>query len=38
MPGGSLSKQDVGGRDKPARKCLLRNVDVSWEGRKKDTL
>ena len=33
-PGGSLSKQDVGQRDKPVRKSLLKNADVSWEWRK----
>jgi len=37
-PGGSLSKQDVGGWDKLARKSLLKNVNVNWGRRKKDTL
>ena len=35
--GECLHKQDAGGRDKLARKPLLKNAGVSWEGRKKDT-
>ena len=36
-PGDSLGKQDAGGSDTPARKPLLKNVDVSWEGRNNET-